>query len=497
MKMKHSLLPLALATTLGGSIALTAFAFPDDVATATPPATAGAASSNGSLNGQGGKGGKGESSAGDERATSSTEATAEPKKSPEDELRERTRKEIDALKLELERLSTEYQLMQQRQKNELAKAELERQELAARTALDQARLEQDLAAKRAEVARIQSEAQLDKALRDRSNSETEVKLEQRQLDSKVAASRLESELETIRTAMQTLQLENAVRQEEVKRAQMDAQLAKQQYDAQVAVVRGELELRGVQDQKESRVLDSVERRAQPLDGGTLWISDRRISLNGPISSGSADFVCDRIDFFNNQSQSDPIFIVIDNSPGGSVMEGYRIVKAIETSPAPVHVVVKSFAASMAAIITTLAPNSYALPNALILHHQMSSGMYGNLTQQREQLEKSQEWARRLAEPLAVKMGVGYDELVKLMYDNNSDGDWVEFGDKAKELKWVNHIVEEIREEGFRERPAATRASLPFWMENMQVDDKGKPFVKLPPLMPFDHYFMYDPNDFWR
>ena len=48
-----------------------------------------------------------------------------------------------------------------------------------------------------------------------------------------------------------------------------------------------------------------------------------------------------------------IFIVIDTSPRGSVMAGYRILKAMESSDAPVHVVVKSFAASMAAAITTL------------------------------------------------------------------------------------------------------------------------------------------------
>ena len=55
-----------------------------------------------------------------------------------------------------------------------------------------------------------------------------------------------------------------------------------------------------------------------------------------------------------------------------------------SSDAPVHVVVKSFAASMAAAITTLAKESYAYPNAVILHHQISSTVFGqlNLTEQR-------------------------------------------------------------------------------------------------------------------
>src|SRR6202044_541256 len=100
---------------------------------------------------------------------------------------------------------------------------------------------------------------------------------------------------------------------------------------------------------------------------------------------------DRIHYFNNKDESLPIFLVIDYSPGGSVMEGYRIVKAMQASKAPVHVVVKSYAASMAAVITTLAPHSYVYPNAVILHHQMSDMAWGNLTQHKEQLKVMEEW----------------------------------------------------------------------------------------------------------
>ena len=145
-------------------------------------------------------------------------------------------------------------------------------------------------------------------------------------------------------------------------------------------------------------------------------------------------------------------IEIDTNPGGLVMEGFRIVTAMQNSKAPVHVVVKSYAASMAAVITTLAEESYAYPNAIILHHQMSSGMRGNLTQQKEQLEEGFEWAKRLADPVAKKMGVSYDEFTELMYKNNSDGDWAEFANDAVKLKWVGQIVNEIREEGIVERP---------------------------------------------
>ena len=98
-----------------------------------------------------------------------------------------------------------------------------------------------------------------------------------------------------------------------------------------------------------------------LKDGTLVISDRRIDLNGPIFSDLADHVTERINYFNNKNEGYPIFIVINDSPGGSVMSGMRIMKAMHGSEAPVYVVVKSFAASMAAALTTLGRTLIRLP----------------------------------------------------------------------------------------------------------------------------------------
>ena len=44
------------------------------------------------------------------------------------------------------------------------------------------------------------------------------------------------------------------------------------------------------------------------------------------------------------------------------------------------------------------------------------------------------------------MGISLEEFYKQMYKNSVNGDWQEFGDKALKLKWVDHIVQEIREE---------------------------------------------------
>ena len=181
----------------------------------------------------------------------------------------------------------------------------------------------------------------------------------------------------------------------------------------------------------NQVNREIEYTREPLNkDGELVITDRRIALNGVITMGTADFVADRVNYFNNQSSEFPIFLVIDSSPGGSVMAGYKILKTMEGSAAPVYVVVKSFAASMAAGITTLAKHSFAYPNAIILHHQLTNLNAGNPVQQRENLREVEEWWKRLAGPVAAKMGVPLEEFVRQMYAHNSEGDWREFGDAA-------------------------------------------------------------------
>ena len=244
---------------------------------------------------------------------------------------------------------------------------------------------------------------------------------------------------------------------------------------------------------------------KPLkENGTVVISDRRIPLNGMISTTTADYITSRIQYWNNKDRELPIFIVIDASPGGSVMAGYRILKAMESSDAPVHVVVKSFAASMAAAITTLAEESYAYPNAVILHHQISSMVLGqlNLTQQREFHEESQRWWARLGTPIANKMGITTDELIKQMYARNSSGDWSEFAEDAQKLKWVNHIVQGIDETSVTKDPDAgsvTAGAQPAKVGALveEVDANGKPFVWLPRLDPKDVYFLCNPDGYYR
>ncbi len=348
---------------------------------------------------------------------------------------------------------------------------------AVETRLALARLEQDerLSALRSETAALRAQTDLAAARRQQRQQQRELELAELQADN----ARLAAQRQKIEQQLSIDKAETALRLQSLDEG---------------------LELADAERRLKSRVSSPLEYRVQPFAKGVLEVSDRRIPLNGPITMETADRVAERLSFYNNKSERYPIFIVIDYSPGGSVMAGYRILKAIDASRAPVHVLVKSFAASMAAVITAMAPHSYAYPNAILLHHQILGGSVGNLTEQREQVRETEEWSRRLTAPLCKKFHMTEKKFVQEMYRHNSQGNWSEFADRAVKLGWVEHVVDQVRERGVTMLPsevdADAKSSLPHALAE-EVDAQCHVHARLPRLAPFDLWYLYDPDDYYR
>lgn len=410
---------------------------------------------------------------------------------------------------------------------ELAKeaAEKELAKLQQEAQLRSARLQAELAPLNEEKQRIEAELSLLSTKQQEAHAEAKRKQEQADFLMQLRLADVNREMQKMQSQMQQMQTKMQIDQLKLQNETAELMGNNAKLAAQAGVLQAELMLLQTKRDAASIDKDEMQYPAQPLKDGVLTISDRRIPMNDGVSWGTADYVTERIHYYNNLDEKAPIFIVIDQNPGGSVMEGFRIVTAMKNSKAPVHVVVKQYAASMAAVITTLAEESYAYPNAVILHHQMSSGMRGNLTQQEESLEEGKEWSDRLAIPVAKKMGVTYEKFVELMYENNSDGDWAEFADKAKKLKWVNHVVEEMREASLVSAPVDNR--MPDWLfweadspeqqtkqsraraftqeelfnsppqYKVKTDGNGNTYFELPPLSPYDFYFLHDPEGRFR
>jgi len=456
---------------------------------------------------------------------------------------QKTRKRLQALNDEKEDLRVQYDLLTQKQKlkNSELEAQLERLNNENRLSAEQHR--RDLDALQAELERLAAENQRNREKLAADTAALETEYEKLAVQDKLADERVRAETTKSTGELQKLRVENSLSAERNKTALLAVseqveklRLAndlkneeeralnladeKERRGIDLALKRLDLEERKIKleamamDSRMARLKSDLELRdkrwewkkesnsepvylAQPFANGRLVVSDRRIALDGPIVTGAADYVTERIHYYNNIS-SQPVFVVINICPGGSVMEGYRIIKTMQESRAPIYVVVKSFAASMAAVVTAMAERSYVYPNAIILHHQMAGMSWGNVTQLKEQLELARDWERRMYAPVAKKMGLSLEDLRKKMYEKNSDGDWQEFGDKAVSYGWATSLVNEIAETGFVKDPEQeTKPPKPsFWLGE-KTDEKGQRYVALPRLNPFDFYFIYNPDRYYR
>ena len=460
---------------------------------------------------------------------------------------QQTKKKLQQLYNEKEALRAQYDLNQQKEKDKFADMEAELYRLSnenkisaeknqaevrlLREQLDKATTENKLEdeKRKAEIARLETEYEVaagqNKLMSEQSKallSKQEDELQKLSLENRLSEENNKKAVYLISQQVDKLKAENDLKAEQQRElliadakernaidledkrldlAERRLKIEKMTVDSRLNQLNSDLEMRGKKEEWKKEANTEPVYLAQPFQNGRLVVSDRRIALNGPIYTGVADYVTERIHYYNNISSTQTIFIMIDHSPGGSVMEGYRIIKAMQASRAPVYVVVKSFAASMAAVIATMAEKSFVYPNAIMLHHQMSTLNWGNMTQLKEQLELAREWERRLHVPVAKKMGVSLEEFRKMMYEKNSNGDWEEFGDKAVGYKWVTSVVDEIDETGFTKNPddvsAAEKARPAAYALAEKTDEKGQRYTELPRLAPFDFYFIYNPDRYYR
>lgn len=438
-----------------------------------------------------------------------TEAERKRDEAKEKEQR-KEREEIETIQRKISRLNADRDLLMaenslrsEKLKKELGTLTDERERMTAQFQLERERIANQLAKQRLEAERWALESDL--ILKELAIEDARLRLET------AKATTAQKKEESLLKAQNTLAMEKLTASGNVLRAKdTDIKLAKMDGDAEL--MRFDAKIRTFDRQELATSLVPRERIAydkEPFDGKRLLISDRRIELNGLISYMTGEHVSERINYYNNLNPEHPIFIIIDSSPGGSVMAGFQILKAMESSKAPVYVVVKTFAASMAACITTLAEKSFAYPSAMLLHHQVSYGMAGNLRQQQEELDQAKEWFTRLGGPVAKKMGISVEEFVKRMYAKNSTGDWQEFADKAQKLKWVDHIAEEIVETALLKNPDLRYTTLPGLPPmpssekeassgaGEETDAKGSRYMRLPRLLPFDCYHLFDPGHYYR
>ena len=380
-------------------------------------------------------------------------------------------------------------------------------------------------------SQLESSNALNKALLEKKLANLIAKIEQLRLEKEYKHLCKDAEEESVREAhdktMRLLNMEKEQLALEMELARMKFASQMKAHTLQIATLDAQAQLQKSQTQllEESKKqlqaevenLQAQSKRAQHIQRKPLYLkdplrkkdnvlvlSDRCVALTGVINNSKANYIVDQLQYFNNKSSEYPIFIVIDNSPGGEPKAGFDILQTIKHIKAPVYVVVKQYAASMAAVITTLATKSYAYPNATILHHQPATMHFGcclNVRESKEEFERLDNLWKRLGGPVAKKMGISLDTFTKRLYQKSMDGAWEEYANDAQKLKWIDHVVNGIEDSAICDMPDAEHYSCRKYWDNYYnhgrgSEDSGEHAGKEAQhnhLDPRDFDFSYKPN----
>jgi ATP-dependent Clp protease protease subunit len=394
----------------------------------------------------------------------------------------------------LEELVASQQNEQQYEQSQISKKEKKLNELRCELELLQLELEKQLSSLRAEITKIKLEKEAE-------NLAWELQLDKERIlhEKKMLAMRKETQELKSETELLNAKIEKMVTDLKLLTQEHEKKLCFMQLEAEK--INLELKTSALKQVKDTYIEKNATYLVEPFDkaSGKLTISDRKIEFHGIVNDAKAHYVVDRINYYNNKNTELPIFLIIENSPGGSASAGEQILRTMDASKAPVYVVVKGFAGSMAAVITTLAKKSFIYENASMLHHQPSTFVGGNVREVKHLAERLEEFWNRLGGRVAKKMGISLVEFNKKLYDNSGSGDWHLYGDKAVKIKWADYVIKGIvdtsilhlpKEEAYNQSDYWNK----FWGNNLKTEEKGNKSDKitLSKLTYPDFYFMYDP-----
>lgn len=157
-----------------------------------------------------------------------------------------------------------------------------------------------------------------------------------------------------------------------------------------------------------------------------------ISIRGPINS---DVVTRFIE--KTSVKQTPVINVLINSPGGSISDGNKIIEQIETLKNEGYKIncIADFAASMAFIILQACPNRYALSTSVLMQHQMSLGISGEINRIESYLKYIKSLQKNIDIMQSKRLKLTLEE-----FQNRVKDEWWIYGDENKKLNVVDDIV---------------------------------------------------------
>ncbi len=163
------------------------------------------------------------------------------------------------------------------------------------------------------------------------------------------------------------------------------------------------------------VIEQTGRGERSYDIYSRLLKDRVIFLSGEVEDNMANLIVAQLLFLEAEDPKKDIHLYI-NSPGGSVSAGLAIYDTMNFIKCDVSTICAGEACSMGAfLLSSGAPGKrFALPNADIMVHQVSSGTRGHVEDQRLRLEHTIKLNAKLGRIEAENCGLTADEYMKLI-----------------------------------------------------------------------------------
>jgi ATP-dependent Clp protease protease subunit len=184
------------------------------------------------------------------------------------------------------------------------------------------------------------------------------------------------------------------------------------------------------------VVEQTSRGERAFDIYSRLLNERIIFLGTPVTDDIANLIVAQLIHLESEDPDKDISLYI-NSPGGSVYAGLAIYDTMQFIKPDVQTICVGIAMSMGALLLSGGAEGkrFALPNAKILIHQVSSSFQGQATDIEIHAKEIIDVRRRLDEILAKHTG---QELEKVARD--TERDYFMSAEEAKDYHLIDQVI---------------------------------------------------------
>jgi ATP-dependent Clp protease protease subunit len=184
------------------------------------------------------------------------------------------------------------------------------------------------------------------------------------------------------------------------------------------------------------VVEQTSRGERAFDIYSRLLNERIVFLGTPVTDDIANLIVAQLIHLESEDPDKDISLYV-NSPGGSVYAGLAIYDTMQFIKPDVQTICVGIAMSMGALLLGGGAHGkrFALPNAKILIHQVSSSFQGQATDIEIHAKEILDVRKRLDEILAKHTGQDLERVAR-----DTERDYFMSAEEAKEYHLIDQVI---------------------------------------------------------